>query len=78
MKRFILIPLLLLALSSAVSFGAAELILKNGRVLDVFSGRFRETDVAIAGGRIVGFGSTDATYASGLEKSRCHISPRRS
>jgi len=33
MKRFLLIPLLLLALSGAVSFGAVELMLKSGKSL---------------------------------------------
>jgi adenine deaminase len=37
-----------------------DLVLRNGRVLDVFSGRFREADLAVSGGRIVGFGSADA------------------
>ncbi|MCS7178115.1 MAG: adenine deaminase [Anaerolineae bacterium] len=35
----------------------AELILKNGRVINVFTGEIVEADVAIADGRIVGVGS---------------------
>jgi rare lipoprotein A len=42
MNRYLLIPLLLLALSSAASFGAAELVLKNGKSL-------RGTDVRLEG-----------------------------
>ena len=45
----------------------ADLVLRNGRVLDVFSGRFRKTDLAIAEGRIVGFGATDAGQSIDLE-----------
>lgn len=39
----------------------ADLLLKGGRVLDVFSGAFVETDVALAGGRIVGYGAAPGT-----------------
>ena len=34
----------------------ADLLLQGGRLVDVFSGTVRETDIAISGGRIVGFG----------------------
>ena len=34
----------------------ADLCLRGGRVLDVFAGRFREVDILIGGGRILGFG----------------------
>ena len=37
----------------------AELLLRNGNVLDVFSGKFRETDLAIVDGRIAGFGASN-------------------
>jgi adenine deaminase len=39
----------------------ADLLLRNGRVLDVFSGRFRSTDIAIVGGRIGGFAAASAS-----------------
>lgn len=35
----------------------ADLVIKNGKVVDVFSGKLIETDVAITGGTIVGLGS---------------------
>lgn len=38
----------------------AELILKNGRILDVFSGRFFLGDLAVGAGKILGFGANDA------------------
>jgi len=36
--------------------GVADLLIKNGRVVDVFSGQIERKDVAIFGGMIVGFG----------------------
>ncbi len=33
-----------------------DLVLKGGRVVDVFAGRLLETEVAICEGRVVGFG----------------------
>jgi adenine deaminase len=36
--------------------GIADLLIKNGRVVDVFSGQIEKKDVAIFGGVIVGFG----------------------
>ena len=36
-------------------------VLKGGRILDVFSGRFREADLAVADERIVGFGAPPGT-----------------
>ncbi len=36
--------------------GMADLLIKNGRVVDVFSGQIETKDVAIFGGMIVGFG----------------------
>jgi adenine deaminase len=36
--------------------GKADLLIKNGRVVDVFSGQIERKDVAIFGGGIVGFG----------------------
>ena len=36
--------------------GEVDLLIKNGRVVDVFSGQIEKKDVAIYGGRIVGFG----------------------
>jgi adenine deaminase len=40
--------------------GKADLLIKNGRVLDVFSGEIEKRDVAIFGGVIVGFGDYQA------------------
>jgi len=37
--------------------GVADLLIKNGRVVDVFSGQIEKKDVAIFGGVIVGFGN---------------------
>ena len=36
--------------------GMADLLIKNGRVVDVFSGQIEKKDVAIFGGVVVGFG----------------------
>jgi adenine deaminase len=36
--------------------GMADLLIKNGRVVDVFSGQIEKKDVAIYGGVIIGFG----------------------
>ncbi len=36
--------------------GVADLLIKNGRVMDVFSGEIEKKDVAIFGGVVVGFG----------------------
>ena len=35
--------------------GKADLLIKNGRIVDVFSGQIEKRDVAIFGGLIVGF-----------------------
>ena len=40
--------------------GKADLLIKNGRVVDVFSGEIEKKDVAIFGGTIVGFGDYPA------------------
>lgn len=40
--------------------GMADLLIKNGRVVDVFSGLIEKKDVAIFGGVIVGFGDYQA------------------
>ena len=37
-----------------------DLLIKNARVLDVFSGRFFDGNLAVSGGRIVGFGASVA------------------
>ncbi|MDD5219136.1 MAG: adenine deaminase [Candidatus Bipolaricaulis sp.] len=58
-----------------------DLALRGGRVLDVFSGRFRTADVLIGGGRIIGFGAdarrsvnVDGTYlVPGLIDTHVHI-----
>jgi adenine deaminase len=43
--------------------GMADLLIKNGRVVDVFSGQIEKKDVAIFGGVIVGFGDYQAREA---------------
>ncbi len=43
--------------------GTADLLIKNGRVVDVFSGQIEQKDVAIFGGVIVGFGDYQARKA---------------
>jgi adenine deaminase len=40
----------------ALGEGLADLLIKNGRVVDVFSGEIEKRDVAIFGGVVVGFG----------------------
>ena len=40
----------------AAGEGMADLLIKNGRVVNVFSGQIEKKDVAIFGGVIVGFG----------------------
>jgi adenine deaminase len=40
--------------------GMADLLIKNGRVVDVFSGQIEKKDVAILGGVILGFGDYQA------------------
>jgi adenine deaminase len=44
----------------ASGHGIADLLIKNGRVVDVFSGQIEKKDVAIFGGVIVGFGDYQA------------------
>jgi adenine deaminase len=47
--------------------GTADLLIKNGRVVDVFSGQIEKKDVAIFGGVIVGFGDYQARKAIDVE-----------
>lgn len=44
----------------------ADLLLKNGRVVNVFTGEIEETSIAIAGSRIVGLGDYDARKVTDL------------
>ena len=44
-----------------------ELLLKNGRILDLFSGAFFRGEIAISAGMIVGFGSADADEVRDLK-----------
>src|SRR4030067_718666 len=44
----------------AAGEGKVDLLIKNGRVVNVFSGEIEKKDVAIFGGVIVGFGDYDA------------------
>jgi adenine deaminase len=41
---------------AALGEGKVDLLIKNGRVVNVFSGQIERKDVAIFGGMIVGFG----------------------
>jgi len=45
---------------AALGEGKVDLLIKNGRVVDVFSGQIEKKDVAIFGGVIVGFGDYQA------------------
>lgn len=45
----------------------AELVLKNGQVLDVFNGRFYRADVAVCGGVIAGVGAYDGVATMDCE-----------
>lgn len=45
----------------------ADLLLKNGRVINVFTGEIEETSVAISGSRIVGLGDYDAKKVTDVE-----------
>jgi adenine deaminase len=47
--------------------GTADLLIKNGRVVDVFSGQIEKKDVAIFGGVIVGFGDYQAKETIDVE-----------
>jgi adenine deaminase len=47
-------------ISVALGEEEAELVLKNARLVNVLSGEIHETDVAVAGSRIVGLGEYDA------------------
>ena len=47
--------------------GKADLLIKNGRVVNVFSGQIERTDVAIWKGLIVGFGDYEAKTAIDVE-----------
>jgi len=40
--------------------GKVDLLIKNGRVVNVFSGQIERKDVAVFDGRIVGFGDYPA------------------
>jgi adenine deaminase len=44
----------------ASGHGMADLLIKNGRVVDVFSGQVEKKDVAVFGGVVVGFGDYQA------------------
>lgn len=46
---------------------SVDLLLKNAEVFDAFAGRFRRADVAVAGGRIVGFGAASAREVRDLD-----------
>ncbi len=46
---------------------SADLLLTNARVINVYSGEIVPTDIAIADGRIAGFGPREATHTRDLE-----------
>ncbi len=45
----------------------ADLLLRNARVLDVFSGRVLETELAVADGKVLGFGADEAHVTQDLD-----------
>ncbi|MBN1893405.1 adenine deaminase, partial [bacterium] len=45
----------------------ADLLLKNGRIVDVFSGEIFKGDIAVWGGRVIGFGAYEAREVLDLE-----------
>jgi len=45
----------------------ADFLLKNGRIVDVFSGEIFKGDIAVSGGRILGFGDYQAEQVLDLE-----------
>src|SRR5512143_826959 len=47
--------------------GVADLLIKNGRVVDVFSGEIERRDVAIFGGVVIGFGDYPARRVIDVE-----------
>ncbi len=51
----------------AAGEGKVDLLLKNGRIVDVFSGQIEKREVAIFDGRIVGFGDYPAKRTMDLE-----------
>ncbi len=51
----------------ATGEGKVDLLIKNGRVVDVFSGQIEKRDVAIFDGRIVGFGDYQAKRTIDVE-----------
>jgi len=51
----------------AAGEGKVDLLIKNGRVVDVFSGQIEKRDVAIFDGRIVGFGDYQANRTIDVE-----------
>ena len=53
--------------SHARGDGRADVLLKNGRVVNVFTGGIDETDVALFHSRIVGLGSYDAEQVIDLQ-----------
>lgn len=55
-----------LLLAAARGDRPADLLLTNGRVINVYSGEVVETDIAIADGMIAGFGPREATCTDNL------------
>ncbi len=53
-------------IQSARGYIPADLLLKNGRVINVFTGEIEETSIAIAGSRIVGLGDYEAKKVTDL------------
>ena len=51
----------------------ADLVIRGGQLINVFSGEFYQTDIAIADGWVVGLGSYDAREA--FDATGCYVAP---
>ncbi len=51
----------------------ADMLLKNGKIINVFTGEILETDIAISQTRIVGLGSYEAHHS--LDLDGCYVAP---
>lgn len=55
----------------AVGVGSADLILESGRIVDVYAGRVRRADVAVAGDRIAAVGDVQDTAGEDTQVLDC-------
>nr|WP_184528436.1 adenine deaminase [Bacillus benzoevorans] len=53
----------------------ADLVIKNGKIIDVFNAELIEGDVAIADGYIAGIGGTSYSGRETIDAKGCYISP---